>query len=66
MPMPYCTPADQAPPTYQCPCHSSDPLIAPSVLAADLSNLEAASRMVLDAGAEYAAHKRSLPLVVMY
>jgi ribulose-phosphate 3-epimerase len=52
MPLPYCTPADQAPPTYQCPCHSKDPLIAPSVLACDLSNLEAASKMVLEAGAD--------------
>ena len=52
MPLPYCTPADQAPPTYQCPCHTKDPLIAPSVLACDLSNLEAASKMVLEAGAD--------------
>eukprot|EP01044_Picomonas_judraskeda_P029171 COSAG03_NODE_9987_length_680_cov_0.633391_1_plen_133_part_01 len=52
MPLPYCTPADQAPPTYQCPCHTKEPLIAPSVRACDLSNLEAASKMVLEAGAD--------------
>ena len=50
--MPYCTPAGQAPPTYQCPCHNSAPLIAPSVLACDLSNLADASMSVLAAGAD--------------
>ena len=32
------------------PCHSKQPLIAPSVLACDLSNLAEASKMVLEAG----------------
>ena len=52
MPLPYCAPADEAPPCYQCPCHTKLPLIAPSVLACDLSNLTDAARAVLAAGAD--------------
>ena len=53
MPLPYCVPADEAPPgEYQCPCHSQKPLIAPSVLACDLSKLTEESMGVLAAGAD--------------